>query len=274
MAAIRFLIPDAPGPLLRRTRAFVRSRPAPTRRVLEDYLRRGSGGRPSAWMAPYWMVLPRWLAAKFGAPAPRIVGDIVWGQYCLYAYVRMHDDVMDGQGASAGLVIAAETFLVEAERTCAAHVRDDAFWRFFRNSLEETAHGILEVDARQRRARYLFAACSPPTRGVAAIFKVGSAAICLPRRRKELERVGRCADHLAIAGQLLDDLEDVDEDSSNGRQNAAARLLLGRDTDRPIARAIVTAQGSETLLTMVEREVEKARIALAPLASPRARIPR
>ncbi|HEX2444162.1 MAG TPA: hypothetical protein VHJ77_09485 [Vicinamibacterales bacterium] len=267
------LLSDGVEFLLRRTRAFVRSTPAATRAAANGYLRtQGNGRRASARTEPYWLFLPRWLAGKFDAPRPRVVDDFVWGQYCLFAYVRMRDDVLDRQTANPRLVFAADGFLVEAERAFARHVRDEAFWAFFRQALERTAHGILEADALQRRTNGSVRPLCAAYARVSAIFKVGSAAICLPaNRRAAFARVERFADHLAVAGQLLDDLEDVHEDLSDGRCNAAAKLLTpGVGPADPtvgerITHALVAGTRLKTLLDIVERRIRMARAAIAPL---------
>jgi hypothetical protein len=276
VAGVRILSVNAVRFLLRRTRAFVRSTPAPARQITGRYFRsRGSRRRPKGWTDPYWLLLPHWLADKFNGPPRRVVDDLLWGQYCLFAYVRMRDDVMDRQATGASLVFAADGFLVEAERVFAQHVREEAFWAFFRRALERTAHGILEVNARQRRAGGSLPPMLAAYARVSEIFKVGSAAICLPeRRRKELVRVERFADELAIAGQLLDDLEDVREDLADGRWNGAARILLAhippaqRSADHHLARALVSGRPLETLLAVVERHTQTAGRAVAPLRLP------
>ena len=184
----------------------------------------------------------------------------------------MRDDVLDRQAANPRLVFAADGFLVEAERAFARHMRDEDFWKFFRQAVEQTANGILEADALQRRTKIsekpLYAAYTR----VSAIFKVGSAAICLPaNRRAAFARVERFADHLAIAGQLLDDLEDVHEDLADGRCNAAARVLApGVDPADPaagdrITHAVVTGARLKPLLDIVERRIRMARAAIVPL---------
>ena len=184
----------------------------------------------------------------------------------------MRDDVLDRQAAGSGLVFVADAFLVEAERAFAKHVRQDEFWAFFRHALEQTAHGILEVDALQRRGRGSLEPILTAYTRVSAILKVGSAAVCLPRdRHADFACVERFADHLAIAGQLVDDLEDVQEDLGDGRCNAAARVLVARvrPTDRiangRIARAIVDGDRLRALLSLVEAHIAAARTALAPL---------
>jgi hypothetical protein len=259
--------------LLRRTRAFVRSTPAATRAAANAYLRnQGNGRRASARIEPYWLFLPRWLAQRFGAPRTRVVDDFVWGQYCLFACVRMRDDVLDRQAANPRLVFAADGFLVEAQRTFARHVQSEDFWAFFRQAVEQTAHGILEADALQRRTNgSLNPLCAAYTR-VSAIFKVGAAAICLPaNRRAAFARVERFADHLAVAGQLLDDLEDLDEDLADGRCNAAARILApGVDPadatgSGRLAYAVVAGSRLKALLDRVDRRIRMARAAIAPI---------
>jgi hypothetical protein len=273
VAEIPLLIVEGVEFLLRRTRAFVRSTPAATRAAANAYLRSQGNGRPaSARTDPYWLFLPRWLAHEFGAPRRRAVDDVVWGQYCLFACVRMRDDVLDRQAANPRLVFAADGFLVEAERAFARHVRSEDFWAFFRQALEQTAHGILEADALQRRTTgSVKPLCAAYTR-VSAIFKVGSAAICLPaNRRAAFARAERFADHLAVAGQLLDDLEDLHEDLADGRCNAAARVLApgvgpaDATASERLAHAVVAGPRLKALLDMVDRRIGMARAAIAPL---------
>ena len=234
--------------------------------------------RQPGWTMPYWLVLPQWLSGRLGGPGRSVVQDILWGQYCLFASIRMQDDVVDRHEPCAALVFVANAFLVEAERAFARHVRDEAFWTFFRQALDQTADGILEVDALQRRRRGPIEPILDAYTRVAAIFKVGSAAICLPRKRHaDFARVGEFADHLAIAGQLVDDLEDMSEDWSDGRWNVAARVVVGPPppkavgANQRIARAIVADRKPAEVLTLIEHHLAAAASVVAPLRMPGAR---
>ena len=135
----------------------------------------------------FWSLLPRWLAAdrRFVAIPPRRawLNDIVWAQYCLFLFVRIHDDLFDRQAHSSSLVFVADQLLLEAETTFAKHRPDAAFWRLFRANLTTTLAGILKVDALQRRPRAMKTSALVLHASVSAIFKVGAAAICVDAHR-------------------------------------------------------------------------------------------
>jgi hypothetical protein len=259
--------------LLQRTHAFARTWPAATRGTAAAASTPSSTGDGVAALGhQHWLMLPGWLAAHFGSPRPPVLRDIVWAQYCLFAFVRMQDDVLDQQAASPRLLLVAHEFLVESERAFARHVRDRRFWQFYRESLLTTSRGILEADTLQRRPGDRVEALLRTYAAIGAIFKVGSAAVCLPRgAQAELDAVGQFADHIAAADQLLDDLEDLGEDLRDGRLNAAARLLIegGSPSDArvsaAITRALTAGDRLPAVLARVRRHLASAREAIEPI---------
>lgn len=234
--------------------------------------------RRSARLDPYWLRLPAWLLAAW-RPRPRpaersFLADVQWGQFALFLFVRIHDDLFDGQAESPPLVYVADQFLLESERTFARHL-NGRFWSVFRDCLSETLRGIADADALQRQRHPPPGELLQTYARVSSIFKVGAAAVCARCGRLRLfPRVSAFADELAIAGQILDDLSDVEEDLARGRRNVVAASLLGRDSRRrrgprdPLARLaarIVLDAGLAPVLDQVDRRLEAARAAIAPL---------
>jgi hypothetical protein len=265
----------------RRLSRHVRSWPEVTRRALAPY----AGGRPARQTLTatererYWTLLPQWLwsagGGGKGAADRDFLDDVLWAQYCLFLFVRIHDDLLDGQARDASLVFVADDLLVECQRTFAAHLPRMRFQALLLEHLETTFRAILRVDALQARPAGMSEAALPLYASVSAIFKVGSAAVCLKRGRWKLfPRVAAFCDHMAIAGQILDDLFDVEEDLDRGRFNFAANVLLpGRAAraahrSRHLARGVLRENGVARLLASVLRHVDQAGDAIAPARIP------
>lgn len=264
--------------LARRVGTFIGSRPEATRFVIVSSLGDDLQGEPSNDTERYWLLLPQWLGRLLQPRRRRAVNEILWGQYCLFAFVSMQDEVLDSQTSSPDVMFAAYEFLAEAERVFARQVSDKRFWGYYRESLARTARGILTANAIQRGGPGPIEPLLSSYAAQSGIFKLGSAAICLPcGARAVFQRVSRFADHLAIAGQLLDDLEDLREDLADGRLNAAGRLLVpdagarSPDIDRRVAEALFAGESVAALLGRIRRHVRDASSALEPLAFPGAR---
>ena len=182
---------------------------------------------------PYlWLLLPAWLVAHLrrrpsGTDAAFLT-DILFGQYALFLFIRIHDDLLDRHVRSPWLLYVADRYLIEAETAFAAHLTDRRFWRIFRSGVAETLDGIATSHALQRRRRPDVDALLQSYASVASIFKIGSAAVLVRYGGMPLyRRVAAFKDELAIASQVFDDLEDIDEDAADGRRNFAAVALRG-----------------------------------------------
>lgn len=211
---------------------------------------------------PYWIALPialeghtagRWVAL---GPRRTFLHDILCAQYYLYLSVRIRDDHLDGQAAGPMLAGVAEQLERCAEEILGAHFdRTSEFWRYLRAYTRETKEGIAEVAKRQRRVggdpeRMLdgFARTS-------SIFKVGSAAACVASgRAKLMGTIDMIMDHLAIGGQIIDDVRDMVEDLQRGRYNYAVQMLL-KDYGRSESSAGVFKEVLSALLN--PRNLEK-----------------
>ena len=208
-----------------------------------------------------------------------LLGDALWGQYCLFKCIRLQDDVFDGHATDLTLVYAADLFLVEAERAFAPHFpRRSPFWTVFWPALESTARAIVTVDALQRRPGCDPARLAREYARVAAVLKVGAAAVCLGHRRAaDAAALDALADEWAIADQILDDLDDVADDLRRGRFNyVAQRLCRGRGADaltaaearRAVARALARGGGADRVLDDAGRRFARAARAARDLGVP------
>ena len=115
---------------------------------------------------------------------------------------------------------------MEAESAFAKHLDENTFWSTYRDCLRVTTRAIVEVDWRQRSLGFDRRWLESYAR-VSAIFKVAPAAVCVKcRGMKDFPRVARFHDQMTIVGQILDDLEDMEEDLQRDQYNFAASTIL------------------------------------------------
>ena len=268
-----------------RLAAFLKSWPPAIVEDISGYFR---AGRPPA--APRragrddrsWTLLPMWLQARArGAASNRadalFLHDVLWGQYCLFLFVRIHDDLFDGQARSPALMFVADALLVESERSFAKHLRPGPFWDLFRDLVDRSLRAILEVDVLQRTPGGMRRESLDVYARVSSIFKVGSAAVCAKyRRTREFRHVSAFADHIAVAGQIVDDVMDVQEDLDRGRFNVAATQFgLGEtanagDRRRQIAHAVLIEDAVGSLVAEAKRHLDEAVASIRPVGLPQA----
>jgi hypothetical protein len=253
--------------------------PPPLGRALGRYLasRPGwpRGHRPSAAAGLqdryYWLQLPVWLAAQATrrrrAAARAWLPDVLWAQYRLFLFVRIHDDLVDEQGAREPLLVfVADRLLLDAETDLARHLARGAWWFRCRRLIADSLDAIAQVDGLERRGGGAERAWLDLYARVSAVLKVGAAAACaLSGQQARWPLVARFADQIAVANQILDDLVDIDEDLARGRVNFAAAVVagppaLGRASRGPL-RAQLARRGVP--IDRVARLVSEARGRLA-----------
>ena len=217
--------------------AFVRSQPEAFREVLQAFFRKptrrslGQEDRAKRWLhLPYWRILPAALSARFRSRkllSPAILRDIQWAQYCLFLFIRSQDDVFDAQSHNPVSIYAADQCLFEADRIFAKYFSFDSwFWKIYRESLVMSTRSIVEVDTLQKKSTSRPADLLEGYARVCSIFKVGSAAICeLLGRKRAFRRVSVLCDEMAKAGQIIDDLRDMEEDLRRNRYNYVASVF-------------------------------------------------
>jgi len=259
--------------LQQRLSEYLNTRPPAVLEDVKGYLGSREAAKDTARGARddrYWTLLPGWLlrSPRFAGRAelnPGFLRDVLWGQYCLFLVIRIHDDLLDGQARSPALLFVADGLLVESERSFAKHLQRASFWHLFRDLLDTTLRAILEVDALQRCPGGIRAETVGKYGDVASIFKVGSAAVCAKcRRMDDFQRVSRFADHLAVANQVVDDLRDVQEDLDRGRYNfAATHFGIRQDASpaeqtRAIGHAVLLDDGMGSLINLVKDHYDAA----------------
>ncbi len=95
--------------------------------------------------------------------------------------------------------------------------------------LRETTGSILEADELQRKAYPDLRRLEDAYAGVNALFKIGPAAICSrAKRMRDFPSVSKFSNEMAVVGQILDDMRDLEEDLSRQRFNFVASFFLGR----------------------------------------------
>jgi hypothetical protein len=268
---------DSVRDLQRRIRAYLTSAPYAGLPALDRYLcprspeprrtRRRSGGQR------YWIQLPQWLFAAC-RPAPNAVDreflrDVLWAQYCLFLFVRIHDDLIDGQADDRRLIVVADELLLESQRVFARHFHDGRFASTVRDFVGATLAAILEVDAVQAIPRAFTAERLDLYARVSSIFKAGSAAVLAHvGRRRQFAHVALFCDHLAIAMQVLDDLFDIDQDLARGRFNFAGNIVLNgapRSEAARLAKSVLVDDTVGRVIDVARDHVDRAAEAIAPI---------
>jgi len=229
---------------------------------------------PSGIEGMYWLRLPEWLLSR---PSPRqaagaaadLLADVRWAQYCVFLAVRARDDLFDGQASLIGLEQVADRLLLAARGTLERHFAPRSpTLRFLAASIRLSQRAILEVDRLQRMPGGMPAGALPLYAEVGRVFRLGSVAICAWTGRTEgVSPTGRFCDHLAVAGQIVDDLDDMLGDLAQGRVNYAAARLLdgeraiedgGNEPPALIARALLRGTATAALLERVRTHLRRA----------------
>jgi hypothetical protein len=235
---------------------------------------------------PTWLLLPTWLNEAWtheGAVLPRdTVTDLLWGQYALFLYIRIHDDLMDQQRHDLRLLFVADRFLIEslqAFQGCAS--LDSEFWTFYRDCLRDTVDGILEVRRLEAEPGRFAAEHLELHARVSAIFKVGVAALChLRRRTAETAWLSGFMDHVAVLNQICDDVQDLAGDLQDRRFTWVANVLLdARPGDATLANgisgrlvdALMRGERGVVFLSELRRLARAAAETVPPSASARVR---
>lgn len=268
--------------LHRRLSAYAASWPEPALQGLGQYI--GAGVRQRPRRRPpedrYWTLCPRaiceaWAPTRRGARS-RFLNDVLWGQYCAFLCVRIHDDLLDGQLGQRNLIFVADDLLLESQRAFAAHVNTVRFRALFERHLRTTLRAIVAVDAWQARPGGMTRARLRLHSRVSSIFNLAAAAACLACRRPAMiRRFESVYASLAVAGQLIDDLADVEEDLARRRYSFVANVLDGRRSPgasrhrrQQPARAVLRDNAIDKVLALARAYVVRAAAAAAAARIP------
>jgi hypothetical protein len=208
----------------------------------------------------YWLLIPEWLAGA----RDESLDDILWGQYCLYCVFRAQDDVVDGDADDPHLAVAANVFAMEAFRALSRHLDPTSgFWDGYRESMATTSHALIAIDRRQstpvrdgRSDPHDYAALSR------CLTVATQAVVTLTEHVADWPRFSTLLDHLAIAGQILDDFHDMRSDLAGGRYNHAAWLMTrpvfggtAEATEAIIASNLATTDRLSEVFGAIERHI-------------------
>ena len=179
----------------------------------------------------YWLYLPSWIFSHANKRAGRhaqLQHDISWGQYCLFAAIQMQDDVFDGQSKQPSGIYLGDFFLLEAQEVFRRHFESRSrFWKEMNDCLRRTLAGILQVRKLQSSKTIQPAKLARAYVDVAAIFEVGSIASAIACHHEKLlpSLLAYCR-AMSVAGQLVDDYQDMLEDFEQGCWNYALQLIM------------------------------------------------
>jgi hypothetical protein len=269
--------------LRERLRRFTLTWPLPMQAELKRYLRchKVHPLRKTGEALPHFILLPTWLLERY-RPKPSkcdrdFLSDVLWGQFCVYLAFRIEDDLFDHDADANSLVFAADLLQLESSRTFSLHFpRRSPFWGLYFESLQSALKAVVRADNLQRSRGGSAEMLLKEYARLCSTFKIAAAAVCV--RYSGLRHI-RCAglfwDEIAIAGQLLDDLQDLDEDWRRGRSNAIVRIMLGKRTSalagqasglRATKRELMMG-GFERILQMVLQRIDRAEDALRLIRS-------
>ncbi len=229
---------------------------------------------------PFWYRCPLWLKRKYPrnrALTSAFVADATWAQYCLFFAVRMQDDLLDKQAGEPALSFLAAQYFAEAERRLLLHFPPSArFWHYYHEMLDRTARGILRIGELHRAGSTSSARLRRASEDVNALFGVGAAAVCCRAGHMEiLPALRRIGGVIAFAGQVADDIMDLEEDFADGKLNYVARILLpsGRRTPGTGAAAVIRESLLRSdryfrLLSRMQRELANAQREIMRLGLP------
>jgi hypothetical protein len=247
---------------------------------VRDQGRRRTRRRSRTTDLPFWLLAPAWYAHE---PAERrVLPDLLFAQYCLLLTIRIHDDLLDEQAQGSWLILVGDNLLVEAQAVLARSVDRSGFWSIFRAAMRKTLHGIAEVDRLQCGRYGMPASARRLYADVGSVFSVGVAAVCARTNRlADYSRFQRFASDLAIAGQLLDDLADLEEDAARGRLTVAATTLMGSRRlivrcreqafrRRFLARRVLVDGGADAVIDLARAHLQAAARTAARMDPPQA----
>lgn len=230
----------------------------------------------------YWLQIAEWLADGFDLRSTEhgreLFDELCWIQYCVYGVFRLQDDLVDGEATDALVAVEANQLSVEAAR-CAARWFDGGspFWDVYQQTIGQTSRAIVELHGLQRTVDRVPHAELDLYVDLGACLKIAAAGVAIASGHESdwRDRISPALDRLAVAGQVLDDLEDVEDDLADGRVNYAAwwlcRPVFGETREAlqaVIAFNLATGDRLSGLIEVARRQVVEAAEILGPSICP------
>lgn len=226
------------GDLQERMREFLDRSGSGSSRLAERLLPAGSSDRPTGGQAGQgsssfpWLLIAGWLADRFGltstAGGRALFTELRWIQFCVYGLFRVQDDLVDGDVDDAMLVIEANRLLTEATRRASCHFgANSSFWTTFTDSIDATSRAVALIDEVQSAPEREPHVELELYRDLSACLEIAAGGVALASERERVwnEAISPALGRLAVAGQILDDLLDLEDDLTAGRINYAAWYL-------------------------------------------------
>ena len=226
--------------LTQRLRLLLASWPETARRhsgeALARFTRDPGGCSPRRWSNhPGWLVIPEWLFHRHVTTEPgrnthrKFLEDIVFAQYCLFLFVRLQDDLLDDLEKNVNSTFISQLLYLESERLFQERLADEPDFKKIRLALiRKTILTALQAQSTQTSPETTPEELLKLNADLASVLHVGTAAICMRfGDRSEWGRLERILTELALAGQILDDLADLEEDLRAGRFSYVAKILVG-----------------------------------------------
>lgn len=222
----------------------------------------------------YWLLFPEWMAPEGG----EALDDVLWAQYCIYGLLRIQDDVIDGDAPDPHLAVAGNHLALESGRVLRRHFDSESeIWAWYGTAMAQTSDALVAIDRRQGRSQrqgendlQLFAHLSR------CLTVAMRAAVLLVTPEDHWRRWLQVLDHLAIAGQILDDFHDLKGDLARGSLNYAAWFLTHpvfsphvEATEAVIASNLATSDRLSHLFDQVRRHLDGAAGLLRAADDPR-----
>jgi hypothetical protein len=185
---------------------------------------------------PFWLSWPpKLLRTLWCDQLPRIeidlLTDVLWSQGCMVYAIRLHDDLFDKQSSQRELIYIGDLLATEAERTlanCSQQIPEVG--ELFRTAFWRCIVGIVETYRLQKLENIESSKQRTQIERVSALFPLSSIVMLGRAGRSELvDDINSASNTLSVAGQLVDDFYDLEEDASAGLINFAARLILKAD---------------------------------------------
>ncbi|PKL83292.1 MAG: hypothetical protein CVV24_05810 [Ignavibacteriae bacterium HGW-Ignavibacteriae-3] len=217
---------------------FLSNWPSNTSKELRDYFeeyrtRLGKKNLQSK-TRPFWVYLPHWILksfhpeSKLSTDQKNFLKDIIWAQYCVFLAIRVHDDLYDCQSECKSLIYAGDQLMIDSEKIFTKYFPgSQVFWQNYHSLIETSIHSIVLVDGLQKSSKTSLAKLLKSYAGVCSIFKIGTLAVCCHVNKMGMyKNMVHVIDGLCVAGQMIDDMEDLIEDYEGGRFNSALLMIL------------------------------------------------
>ncbi|MGD9898930.1 MAG: hypothetical protein AB7T22_07345 [Calditrichaceae bacterium] len=256
-----------------RLNQFTRTLPENLRETIDSYLT-VPGSEISdldMFQMPFWMLLPDmfsmvWPKAKKDS---RFCEDILWAQLSVFLHFRIEDDLLDGDSDNELLMDAGQRFLHEGKMMFLNYFDSASHFQAIYNSLlKDSRIALSTVDKLEKnfntdphllREKYI---------ELAGLLNLASAAYCSRyNRMNEYDDLTCFGAKMTMAGQICDDLKDLEQDLKRSRYNYAGNILLNRLREiepqcgsslDSVCRAMILTSGVEELFSEIEDDLHSA----------------